>query len=72
MQEEYWLKCGFKENGELTCVRMLSNNQPSEKFYYTEKGDCKEVKNSLVIKLTEDVLQSLKAFSTKDNGKDKK
>ncbi|GAF96553.1 unnamed protein product, partial [marine sediment metagenome] len=32
MEEEYWLKFGFKENGDLTCIRTISESKPTEKF----------------------------------------
>ncbi|MFH0876345.1 MAG: hypothetical protein V1859_10490 [archaeon] len=60
MNEEFWLKYGFKENGELTCVRTLANSKPSDKFFYTEEGTHKEVKNSSVIKITKNVLEKIK------------
>ena len=56
MQEEYWLKCGFKENGDLVCVRILPGSKPTEKFFYTKDGEYKEVKNPSVIKLTKEVI----------------
>ena len=52
MNEEYWIKYGFKENGELICVRTLSNSKPNERFFYLEKGINKEVKNPKVVILT--------------------
>ena len=60
MSEEYWLKYGEKENGELTCVRMLSNSKPSEDFFYTENGEHKKVLNASVIKIDKGALDSLK------------
>ena len=59
MEEEYWLKYGFKENGGLECVRVLADSKPSEKFFYTENGDPKEVKNPNVVKLTKEVIEQL-------------
>lgn len=59
MEEEYWLKYGFKENGDLVCVRMVSGSKPSEKFFYTEDGNYKEVKNTNVVRLTKGVLEKI-------------
>ena len=59
MEEEYWLKYGFKENGELTCVRAIANSRPGEKFFYTENGGPKEVKDPNVVKLTKEVIEKL-------------
>lgn len=70
MEEEYWLKCGFKENGELTCVRTVADSKPTEKFFYTENGEHKEVKNPNVVKLTKDIIEKLD--SLKDIRVDKK
>lgn len=57
--EEYWLKYGFKENGELTCVRTITDSKPTEKFFYTEDGEHKEAKSPNVVKLTKDVIEKL-------------
>jgi len=65
MNEEFWLKYGFKENGELTCVRMLANSKPDEAFYYASDGACKTVKNSCVIKLTKENIERLNGGKTK-------
>jgi len=59
MHEEFWLKYGFKENGELTCVRMLSNSKPDEAFYYSEEGECKAVKSAGVLKITKETIENL-------------
>ena len=59
MDEEFWLKYGFKDNGELTCVRMLSNSKPDKNFFYTENLQHKAVKNSGVIKLTKEIIEKL-------------
>ena len=56
MNEEYWLKYGYKENGELVCLRMLADSKPSEKFFYTEGGEHKEVMDPKVIKLNKEVI----------------
>jgi hypothetical protein len=58
--EEYWLKCGLKENGELVCVRTLSNKRPDKRFYYTEEGTHKEVQNSDVIRLSREAIDKLR------------
>jgi hypothetical protein len=60
MSEEYWLKYGQKENGELTCVKMLSNSKPDKVFFYTENGEYKKVLNPEVVKLDKNLLDSLK------------
>ena len=52
MEEEYWLKYGFKESGKLTCLRIIASSKPEEKFFYTENGEHKEVKSPNVIKIT--------------------
>ena len=59
MEEEYWLKCGFKENGELVCVRMIANSKPDETFFYNDGNKFKQVKNSQVVKLTKDVFEKI-------------
>ncbi|MBW2983992.1 hypothetical protein KY361_02665 [Candidatus Woesearchaeota archaeon] len=59
MGEEFWLKYGFKENGELVCTRMIANSKPTEKFFYTEDGETREVKNPDVVKLTKEVIEKL-------------
>ena len=63
MEEEYWLKCGFKENGELVCVRALSDSKPNETFFYTEEDGHKEVKNPNVVKLTKEVIEKLNSLN---------
>jgi hypothetical protein len=59
MKEEYWLKCGFEENGELVCVRMISNSKPDKSFFYTVQGGYKEVKNPVVLKLTPEIIYDM-------------
>ena len=59
MEEQYWLKYGFKENGELTCVRAIANSRPGEKFFYTEDGEYKEVKSPNAVKLTKEIIEKL-------------
>ena len=59
MQEEYWLKYGFKENGELVCLRMLAESKPAGSFFYTENGGYKEVKNPNVVRITKEGLEQL-------------
>ena len=70
MGEEYWLKVGFKENGDLACVRTISESKPTEKFFYTENGEYKEVKEPNVIRLTKEVIEKLNSLS--NNGVDEK
>jgi len=70
MKEEYWLKYGFKENGELACVRTIANSKPAEKFFYTEEGQYKEAKGCNVIKLTEEMVEELNNIN--NGGDDKK
>lgn len=59
MNEEFWLKYGFKDDGQLTFVRMLANSKPDKNFYYNDKEGCKQVKNSKVIKLTKEMIEFL-------------
>jgi hypothetical protein len=59
MNEEFWLKYGFKDNGEMTCVRILANSKPDEAFFYTDNEVCKPVKNSGVIKLTQEIIEKI-------------
>ena len=59
MKEEYWLKYGFKENGNLVCLKTLSNSKPDEKFFYTENEIHKEVKNPNVIRLTKEIIEKI-------------
>ena len=59
MEEEYWLKYGFKENGDLVCLRMITDSKPDEKFFYTENGNHLEAKNTNVIKLTKEVVEKI-------------
>ena len=61
---EYWLKCGYKENGELVCVRAITDSKPSEPFFYTENGEYKEVINPRVIKITKEVFENLEDFKS--------
>ena len=63
MEEEYWLKYGFKENGELACIRTISDSKPTEKFFYTENGEQKEVKSPNVIKLTKNIIEKLNGLN---------
>ena len=59
MEEKYWLKYGFKENGDLVCLRMIADSKPDEKFFYTENGSHMEVKNTNVVELTKEVAEKL-------------
>ena len=59
MKQEYWLKYGFKENGELICVRMLSNSEPEKNFFYTEAGEARAVKRTNVLKITPQALEKI-------------
>ena len=59
MENENWQNYGFKENGELTCVRTLSGAIPEKTFFYTEEGQTKEVKDTGVIKLTKENIGQL-------------
>jgi len=70
MEEEFWLKYGFKQNGELTCVRILSQSKPDEKFFYTENGKHEEVENPNVLKLTPEIIGKINGL--KNIGADKK
>ena len=56
---EYWLKVGFKENGDLTCVRRIAEVKPTEPFFYEDNGDMKSVKDPKVIKLTKELLDKI-------------
>ncbi|MBW2980516.1 hypothetical protein KY360_03805 [Candidatus Woesearchaeota archaeon] len=60
MEEEFWLKYGFKENGELICTRTIANSKPVEQFFYTEDEKHKEVKNAGVVKLTKEAIEKLR------------
>jgi len=62
---EYWLKYGFKDNGDLVCVRTLSNTMPDKRFFYTEDSSHKEVKHSNVLKLTNELINDLKISKRK-------
>ena len=64
MKNEYWLKYGFKDNGELTCVRMLSSSIPDKSFFYIEDNETKEVMNTEVIKLTKEVIDQLSLIAS--------
>jgi myo-inositol-hexaphosphate 3-phosphohydrolase len=59
MEEEFWLKYGFKENGDLTCIRTISNSKPDKKFFYTVDGNHKEAKETNVIKITKEVIEKI-------------
>jgi hypothetical protein len=37
IEEGYWIKYGYKEDGNLVCVRSISNTKPDENFFYTEE-----------------------------------
>lgn len=56
---EYWLKCGFKKNGDLVCVRTLSNAKPGEKFFYSEEDKAIVAENPKVVKLTKELFRKL-------------
>lgn len=62
MEEEYWLKCGLKENGDLVCVRMISNTKPDDTFFYGEHGNYKQAQNTRVIKLTPAKLEKINSL----------
>ncbi len=59
MEEDYWLKVGFKENGDLTCVRRIVEAKPVDNFCYEENGDMRAVKNPTVIKLTTELIKRI-------------
>ena len=59
MEEEFWIKYGIKENGELVCTRTIANSKPTEGFFYTEEEKTKEVRNPEVVKLTKDIIERL-------------
>lgn len=59
MKESYYLKYGYKQNGELVCAKAVLQTKPDRHFYYTEGDECKPVLNPTVVKLTKDVLESL-------------
>lgn len=59
MNDEFWLKYGFKENGELVCVRTLSNLKPTKEFFYNDNGTYKDLLDTNVIKITKDVIKLL-------------
>ncbi|MBN2542621.1 hypothetical protein JXI42_07110 [bacterium] len=59
MKEQYWLKCGYKENGELICVRTLSQLKPNRILYYKDNGKFKKALNTMILKLTADILQQV-------------
>jgi hypothetical protein len=56
MEKEYWLKYGFKEDGELVFIRTLSESEPCKAFFYHEGDVCKEVKSPDVIQLTKEII----------------
>ena len=62
MEEEFWLKYGFKETGELICTRTIANSKPVEQFFYKEEEKNKEVKNPGVVKLTKEVIEKLNSL----------
>ncbi|MBU0758080.1 MAG: hypothetical protein KKF44_08480 [Nanoarchaeota archaeon] len=57
--EDYWLRYGFKENGEIICTRVISKVKPSKVFFYTEGNMNKEVENTVVVKLTPESIRCL-------------
>ncbi|MBW2992852.1 hypothetical protein KY345_06575 [Candidatus Woesearchaeota archaeon] len=59
MEEEYWIKCGFKENGELICTRLLANSRPSETFFYKDGSEHKEVRDPHIVKITRENLRRI-------------
>ena len=65
MEEEFWLKYGLKENGELTCLRMLSRSEPEKDFFYTENGEHKQVRSPNAIRITKEILNTLVIGGTK-------
>jgi len=64
---EYWLKCGFKKNGDLVCVRILSNSKPSEKFFYSEEDKTIAAENPKAIKLTKELFRKLLDWNEKND-----
>ncbi len=58
-KEEYWIKCGFKESGELICVRSISNAKPEDGFFYLDHGVHKEVIEPRVLRLSKEVLTKM-------------
>lgn len=66
MEQEFWLKYGFKDNGELTCVRVLANSKPDEAFYYTEGGQCKPVLNTGVVRISKETIEIIKQEARQD------
>ncbi len=66
---EYWLKFGFKHNGELACVRTLAEQKPSENFFYREEGQVRDIQNPRVIRLTKEVVQGM--IGVKNENSDK-
>jgi len=62
MEEEFWLKYGFKENGELICTRTIANSKPTEKFFYTEDEKNKEAQKPGVVKLTKEIIEKLNSL----------
>ena len=59
MDEEYWIKYGFKENGELVCLRSISGSRSDENFFYNDEGQHKKVRNPGVFKLTKEAIDAL-------------
>ena len=64
IKEEYWLKFGFKENGDLTCVRAISESKPTENFFYTENGEYKEVREANVVQLTKEIIEKINSINS--------
>jgi hypothetical protein len=59
MANEYWLKYGTTETGDLTCIRVLSESKPNEEFYYKDNGENKIAHNPKVIKITKELLKKI-------------
>lgn len=58
--EHYWLKYGYKENGDLVCVRTLSDTKPEKDFFYNENGEYKQVKDTNVVKISDELIKKIK------------
>jgi len=67
--EEYWLKYGFKENGELVCVRTLSCNKPEKIFFYKNNENYVKVQNPNIIKLSCDNIKKFKGDANENCNK---
>jgi len=59
MEEKYFIKAGYTENGEIAVAFVRSQSKPKGAFFYEIKKEYKPVLNPVVIELTQGLLEKL-------------